>query len=59
MPSIVDIPAHLLPPSSKEAFLAWLARMPAQTWIKRDLARAWQQYNNLPFEETDYKKATL
>ena len=43
----------------KQEFLAWLARIPADAWIRRELARAWQRYNNVTFIDLDYIAAGL
>lgn len=59
MPSLVDIPGHLLSLSEKEAFLAWLKQLPIQTWMKRDLARAWRNHVKIEMLAEDYWKAGL
>lgn len=59
MPSLVDIPAHLLSLTNKESFLSWLKQLPIQTWMKRDLARAWKNHVQYNMTGDDYRKAGL
>jgi hypothetical protein len=59
MPSLVDIPSHLLSIDQKDAFLAWLKQLPIQVWMKRDLARAWMYHVKQVLFKDDYWKAGL
>lgn len=59
MASLVDIPNHLLSPDQKDSFLAWVKALPVETWIRRDLARAWSKYTSVKLTDQDYIQAGL
>lgn len=59
MASLVDIPTYLLSPDQKDSFLAWVKALPVETWIRRDLALAWQKYTHVKLTDLDYIKAGL
>lgn len=59
MASLVDIPSYLLSPDKKDSFLAWVKALPVETWIRRDLARAWQKYTRVKLTDQDYIQAGL
>lgn len=54
MPTIYDIPKHLLNPDKKAQFIGWIKQLPSETWVKRELARVWSQATLLPFDHTDF-----
>jgi len=59
MASLVDIPTYLLNADNKDSFIAWLKALPVETWIRRDLARAWQKYTTVKFTDQDYIQSGL
>lgn len=59
MPSLVDIPAHLLPIHNKDSFLSWLKQLPVESWVKRSLLRAWGNHNLYTPVASDYHKVGL
>lgn len=59
MPSLVDIPSYLLSPDKKDSFLAWVKALPVETWIRRDLVRAWQKHTQVRLTDQDYIQAGL
>lgn len=59
MASVVDIPVEYLSFEGKAKFLAWLGRMPAEDWVKRELLMAWARYHDFKFSESDYGEAGL
>jgi len=59
MPTVFDIPRHLLSPDQKEAFIGWIKNLPVDTWIKRDLVRIWKTTTNTPLEATDWLRMGL
>lgn len=59
MPSLVDIPDYLLSPEMKDSFLAWLKALPVESWIRRDLARAWQKHTRVKLSNKDYIQVGL
>lgn len=59
MPTIYDIPKHLLSADKKEEFIGWVKQLPSETWVKRDLARLWSGMTKVRFEALDYNKMGL
>ena len=59
MPNIYDIPKKLLNPDKKDEFIGWVKRIPAEDWVKRDLARAWSQATTTPLGRVQYIKMGL
>ena len=59
MPTIYDIPKKLLNPAKKDEFIGWLKRMPAEDWVKRELAQVWKSAIAVDFDAHDYKQMGL
>lgn len=59
MPTIFDIPKHLLHIDSKAEFIGWLKQLPVETWVKRDLVKMWMGVTGDTFDKVDYIKSGL
>lgn len=59
MAGIADVPEALRRMPAKAKFLAWLRRIPAEPWVKRQVLRSWREYNNVSLEKEDYEAAGL
>lgn len=59
MPTIYDIPGHLLHPDKKAHFIGWVKGLPSETWVKRGLVKIWRQTTQVDLERRDYFKMGL
>jgi len=57
MPGLDDIPQHLRDPKMKTEFVRWLAIMPIDPMIKRNLIARWRLTYHVTFDPMDYRIA--
>ena len=54
MPSLADIPQHLIMQGRKHDFLYWLRELPADIYVCRHLMRLWSSSTNTTFQSDDW-----
>jgi hypothetical protein len=55
MPTVFDIPKHLLDKDRKNEFKGWIKRLPVENWIKRELVRIWKRTTGENLDFFDYQ----